>query len=96
MRSDDDDDVRFDRKLKQLCREVFRVLSQCDLDGASVVDVQPAPDGSRLAVQLAVEPGTDIAFLLERLEHKKGELREEIASAIQRKRTPLLVFEVLP
>ncbi len=93
-----------ERKLKQLCREVYRVLSQAlpgdSHDSAfasvSVVDVYPAPDGSRLGVQLHIDPGVDPRMVLERLDRMKGHLRSEIASAIQRKRTPELVFEVAP
>jgi ribosome-binding factor A len=88
----------FDRKLKQICREVYRVLSQCDLEGATVIDVWPAPDGSRLAVKLALEPGADADAdaVLARLEQRKGSFRAEIAAALQRKRTPLLAFHVVP
>ena len=85
-----------DRKLKQLCREVYRVLTQAVLDSASIVDVRPAPDASRLAVQVHVEEGADPEEVLERLQKLKGYLRSELAAAIQRKRTPELVFEVAP
>jgi ribosome-binding factor A len=93
-----------DRKLKQLCREVYRVLVQelpgesrdPILESVSVLDVRPAPDGSRLAVQVSVAPGVDPAGVLAGLQRRKGYLRAEIASAIQRKRTPELAFEVLP
>jgi len=88
------------RKLKQLCREAYRVLAQVLPDalgaiGVTVVDVRPAPDGSRLAVGLAFEAGTEIPAAMARLAGLKGHLRSELASAIQRKRTPDLVFEVV-
>ena len=84
------------RKLKQLCREVYRVLVQVWTEpGVFVVDVVPAPDGSRLAVQLGLDAGTDPAPVLDRLQRRKGYFRSEIAAAIQRKKTPELVFEVV-
>lgn len=92
-----------DRKLKQLCREVFRVLVQVVpgglddlvLQAVSLVDVVPAPDASRLAVQVHIAAGADHDEVAVRLQRLKGHLRSEIAAAIQRKRTPDLVFEVV-
>jgi ribosome-binding factor A len=91
-----------ERKLKQLCREVYRVLSQVlpaevndrVLDSVVVVEVCPAPDASRLAVRVALGEGADPSTVLQHLERLKGYLRSEIAAAIQRKRTPELAFEV--
>ncbi len=93
-----------ERRLKQLCREVHRVLAQIlpggvadpVLDSLSVEDVVPAPDGSRLAVRVHIGVGADPALVLERLGRLKGYLRSEIAAAVQRKRTPDLAFEVAP
>jgi ribosome-binding factor A len=104
----DDDEAgsshREDRKLKQLCREVFRALSfvlpeglpDPELEGVILLDVVPAPDASRLAVQVQAGPGHEPAAVQDRLRHWKGRLRAEVAQAIQRKRTCDLVFEVLP
>jgi ribosome-binding factor A len=92
-----------DRKLGPLCREVFRVLSQALPDpedpllgGVAVVDVQPAPDASRLMVLLQLEPGADPQAVRAQLIERRGQLRAEIAAAVQRKRTPELVFQLLP
>ena len=87
-----------DRKSKQVCREVFRVLAQAEpgdpcLLGMSILEVVPAPDASRLAVRVALAPGTDVKEAMAALARWKGGLRGEIAQALQRKRTPELVFE---
>ena len=95
---------REDRKLKPLCREVFRALSYVlpdglqdpELEGATLLEVLPAPDASRLSVLVQAGPGHDPAAVQDRLRHWKGRLRAEIARSIQRKRTSDLVFEVLP
>jgi ribosome-binding factor A len=88
----------FDRKLRQLCREVFRVVSET-LGGLAderlvetyVLDVQPAPDGSRVRVVVCAPTAID-----EVLERARPRLRRAIAEALQRKRTPELVFQVVP
>jgi ribosome-binding factor A len=92
-----------DRKLKQLVREAYRVLSQAvgelvdrRLASAFVVEVRPAPDGSRLAVCVSAGSGADPADVLAALDAARGVLRAELASAIARKRTPELSFEVVP
>jgi ribosome-binding factor A len=91
-----------DRKLKQLVREAYRVLSQAvgeledrRLASAFVVEVRPAPDGSRLAVCVSCG-GSEAADVLAALDAARGVLRGELAAAIARKRTPELSFEVVP
>lgn len=61
-----------------------------------VLEVMPAPDSSRLAVQVEAPPGTDLEAAHERLTRYLGRLRSEVASAIHRKKTPSLVFVVIP
>lgn len=58
----------------------------------SVVDVVPAPDATRLAVQMYAPAGSDLEEMLARLERYMGRLRSDVASAIHRKKTPSLVF----
>jgi ribosome-binding factor A len=91
-----------DRKLKQLVREAYRVLSQAvgeladqRLAAAFVVDVRPGPDGSRLVVAVSAGGGVP-AEVLAALDAARGNLRGELASALSRKRTPELSFEVVP
>ena len=92
-------DPGVDRKCKQVCREVFRVLAQAEpgdprLWGMTILEVAPAPDASRLAVRVELAPGTDAEEARAALGRWKGGLRAEIAQALQRKRTPELVFEL--
>jgi ribosome-binding factor A len=93
-----------DRKVKQLCREVHRVLTEVlsgevsdpRVAGLLVDSVAPAPDASRLLVLVLLPRGEDdAAAILVGLDRLKGFLRAEIAAAIQRKRTPELGFQVL-
>ena len=93
-----------DHKVRQLCAQVHRslsvVLPGCRdeaVQGLSVEDVGPFPNGARLLVR--VRHWDDDRYsrleLLQRLGHLKGLLRAEVAAAIHRKRTPELLFEVL-
>ena len=92
-----------DRKMKQLAREAYRVLSQAlgaladpRLESAFLVDVRPAPDAGRLAAQVSAGDGATVAEVEAALAAARGTLRGELASALARKRTPDLVFEVVP
>ncbi len=98
-------DERSERKTRQLCREVERTLgvalsSSRDslVRDLSVMSVEPAPDGSRLMVTLypAGALSVDVAKLLAHLGELRGFLRQEIAQALQRKRTPELAFRIVP
>ncbi len=95
-----------DRKSKQLCRQVAETLEQVFLgelgDDAlrelCVASVVPAPDSSRLLVTLYThcEPENfDRGLVEERLNACKGYLRCEVASSITRRKTPVLVFNVI-
>jgi ribosome-binding factor A len=97
--------ARVERKVQQLCKEVERTLGYalpaCDdatIRDFIIVSVEPAPDASRLLVTLAPSSAleVDVGALIERLQRVRGFLRAEIASAIQRKRTPELAFQVVP
>jgi ribosome-binding factor A len=92
-----------DRKLKQLAREVYRVLAQAlaeladqRLESAFVVEVRPAPDASRFAVQVSAGAGASVSEVGVALEAARGHLRGELAMALARKRIPDLAFEVVP
>ena len=95
-----------DRKARQLCRQVAETLDmvlsgECRdelLQSLYVVSVEPAPNSSRMLVTLQADvPGEqfDRAAILELLDRQNGRLRAEVAAAITRKRTPMLVFHVL-
>jgi ribosome-binding factor A len=94
-------------KAWQLCRQVAvtldEVLAECGdgvLRGLRVVSVAPFPDASRLLVTLTSiddRPGGVIGAgsVLEHIEHAAGHLRCEIASAVTRKRAPVLVYQLV-
>ncbi|MCB9648571.1 MAG: ribosome-binding factor A [Deltaproteobacteria bacterium] len=100
------DERGFDkRKLRQLCRQVERALHTALLDDCHdpvlmdlmVQDVLPWPNASRLLVALVptqADAAVDRELLLAHLEAARGVLREVVAGAIHRKRTPELSFEV--
>ena len=90
------------RKALQLCAQVARALASvfaaCGdevLRNLLVESVTPAPNASRLLVRatssVVVEPGV----ILARLQHAHGMLRSEVASAVNRRRAPDLVFHLV-
>lgn len=97
--------VGLDRKALQLCHQVAEtleeVLAECGdavLQELRVLDVEPAPDVSRLLVTLAVEAWHDETVnptrIQDHLTRAAGHLRSEVASAITRKRAPVLVYRL--
>jgi ribosome-binding factor A len=94
------------RKAKQLCRQVAETLDQLlsgemgddILRGLRVIDVVPAPDASRLLVTLFADcdpTDFDQNRIELRLADCKGRLRCGIASAITRRKTPTLTFNIV-
>ncbi|SFI49084.1 hypothetical protein [Planctomicrobium piriforme] len=94
------------RKTKQLCRQVQRTLDLVLsgetgddlLRGLKIVSITPGADASRLLVTVAAEGVNDPADLLEietRLAANQSRLRSEVAASITRRKTPVLVFQVL-
>jgi ribosome-binding factor A len=98
--------AKLDHKARQLCRQVLEILDAV-LAGPSgddrlldlaVVAVEPAPDSSRLLVTVAPRPSpvpVDPLAILASLDRASGRLRSEVASAITRKRAPLLAYWVV-
>jgi ribosome-binding factor A len=97
--------VGVDRKALQLCHQVAEtleeVLADCGdglLQALRVVDVEPAPDASRLLVTVAVDglprEELDLGLVHKHLAHASGHLRSEVATAITRKRAPVLVYRL--
>ena len=85
----------------QLCAAVEETLSLVLAQSSSelllsayVMGVVPAPDASRLLVQIEVGPEVDPEAVHAALTRSMPELRAEIAASVSRKRTPTLVFEV--
>ncbi len=98
---------RREQKDRRLCKEVLRQLSLALAElareewaaGLAVVEVQPAPDASRLKVMVTVGGTRELAEALElvaRLQALEGALRWEIATVVARRRVPELHFELAP
>jgi len=92
-----------DRKLKQLAREVYRVLAHAlaeladpRLESAFALEVRPAPDASRFALQVSAGAQATVSEVEAALEAARGHLRGELSMALARKRVPDLIFEVVP
>jgi ribosome-binding factor A len=100
--------ARAQYKTRQLCRQAYCALTSALsgevgdplLQSLTVVDVTPAPDATRLLVDLA--PGAcsteapPLHEVLARLDAVHGLLRHAVATAIVRKRAPELVFRYAP
>ncbi len=95
------------RKALQLCSQVAETLAlvlagECQDDllrDLLVESVVPFPSASRLLVTLvpAISAGNaSLEQYLQHLEPFKGLLRGEVASAINRRKAPDLVFRILP
>ena len=94
------------RKSKQLCRQVQKTLelvfsgeTRDELLGdLSIVSVTSSEDSSTLLVTVVADVRPehfDRAQIEARLTEMSGWLRSEVAGAITRKRTPMLVFQLL-
>jgi ribosome-binding factor A len=92
------------RKTLQLCGQVARTLqgvlpgsADDTLRNLEVLDVTPAGAG-RLLVRVGRSPSAaplDDGVLLDRLARAHGWLRGEVAAAVNRRKAPDLVFEVV-
>lgn len=105
---EDGHDPRFDsrdpgrvsnRKALQLCRQVERALAVA-LEGEILRDltvhsVVPAPDSSRLLITFHCHGNLAIPDILAALHARQPHLRNVIAAAIHRKKTPELTFRIL-
>src|SRR5262245_27000147 len=86
----------------QVCRQVFDALSyalaEIDdpvIDDLALASVDPAPDASRVLVTLVpARADLDPDDALARVHAIVGELREEVAAEINRRRVPELVFRI--
>ena len=93
------------RKLMQLCAQVRLALhgvipmpGSSLFDGLVVEAVEPDPGVTRLRVVISVPASCTqpIPVLQQRLADMSGFMRSEVASQINRKRVPLLSFELIP
>jgi ribosome-binding factor A len=94
------------RKAYQLCRQVGQtldeVLAECGdavLQGLRVEGVEPFPDASRLLVTVAFIDNrprkmAEVELVVDHLHRASGHLRCEIATAVTRRRAPLLLYRL--
>jgi len=98
--------AKTDHKARQLCQQVLEILDALLAGQAgddrlldlAVVAVEPAPDSSRLLVTVtprASDIPPDPREILASLDRASGWLRSEVASAITRKRAPLLAYRIV-
>lgn len=93
------------RKTLQLCQQVAETLSMVlaempddVLRDLMVERVQPAPDAAQLLVLLRPAPSAfafDAAQAQAHLEAAAKDIRMEVAAAINRRRAPTLLYQVL-
>lgn len=94
------------RKAKQLCRQVQKTLELVlsgeirdeALSGLKIVSITPGADSSQLLVTVVADvPSADFdrQKIEDRLAAIEGRLRLAVAAAITRKKTPVLVFQIL-
>jgi ribosome-binding factor A len=87
---------RSHHKARQLCRQVAESLDAM-LGELTIVSIDPAPDAATLLVTIAARPSSDTvdpAQILGWLDRVSGRLRSEVASAITRRRVPMLIYRV--
>jgi ribosome-binding factor A len=91
------------RRSRQLCRQVHEELElalaelrDTALEGATVFAVELEGGGITLRIGVVAPGDRDPTLVRAALERRRGELRDGIAEAIHRKRTPQLVFVVIP
>jgi len=94
---------RGNHKLAQLCalaeRTLALTLGECAnpiLNALCVESVTPAPDASRLLVSVVYDDPTptEVSEIYHALTTARGLLRRALASELNRKRTPELIFTV--
>ncbi len=90
------------RKARQLCAQVAETLSGVLAESGDgilrdllVESVVPAPNAAYLLVTVRPVLVVEVSRVLECLERSRGRLRSEIAAAINRRRTPELLFRVV-
>jgi hypothetical protein len=100
-------DDKPDYKTAALCKQVRRIVQlalsgECGdpvLQELIVDEVLPAPSAGRLLVRVMLrvrDGGPGVIDVLQRLASVEGMLRASVGAGIARKRTPELVFDVVP
>ncbi|MFM8328481.1 MAG: ribosome-binding factor A [Pirellulaceae bacterium] len=96
-----------DRKAMQLCRQVRRAVEHAlgsrplidQLPDCLVVAVLPAPHTAQLLIQVAAPSRVALdqaGEMLAILRAANGAIRSEVARSIHRRKTPSLLFQIVP
>jgi ribosome-binding factor A len=90
------------RKLDPLCAQIADAIAMAlatasdpVLRDLSVATVEPRRGAASLRVVLIAAPGDELAIAADHAARAVGYLRAEVAAAIQRRRTPDLVVDVI-
>lgn len=94
---------RIPRKDLQLCAQVRDTLwyilgstvGDEKLADLQVMSVEPMPDATRLLITLQAPSDMDLLDATKQLHHASKAIRAEIAIAINRRKTPELMFRVV-
>lgn len=98
---------RADARMMRLCKVALRIASArlseqtrtSTLESCVVLEVRPGFAGNRLVIVVGMRsggPNADLGALYEALGKLRGALRTELAQATQRKRAPMIEFDVIP
>ena len=74
----------------------FAACGDPAVQAAAILAVEPAPHTGRLRVRVAAPADVGRDAVAEAVHRAAGHLRAEVASAINRRHAPELVFEVIP
>lgn len=93
------------RKLMQLCSQVLKTLQLVWPSGGDILDwtgpaeVLPAPNSHNLLIIIHCNQSPELLpdpIILDAIQQRSDDLRQEVARAISRKRTPRLSFAIMP
>ena len=98
---------RADARTLRLCKIALRIVSAfvseqtspSALESCVVLEVRPGSARNHLVVLVGMRSGSEHASLGEILEaftHLRGAVRSELAQVTQRKRVPMIEFDVVP
>lgn len=96
--TEDRPDRKLDPFLAQIADAIAMALATARdpvLQDLTVATVEPRRGSASVRVVLHAAPGVELAIAAEHAARAVGYLRAEVAAAIQRKRTPDLVVEVI-
>lgn len=98
---------RTDARMLRLCKIALRIASAYvseqtshpALESCVVLEVRPGSARNHLAVLVGIRSSagyTDLGEVFEALAHLRGAVRSALAQVTQRKRVPMIEFDVVP